>query len=53
MPSPLTQSHKAKMQLVLQLCTEAADYSDSRIQGYLVKYLIIMASSYIEVCMKE
>jgi hypothetical protein len=53
MTSPNIQSHREKTKNLAALCKEAADFPDLRVQGYLSKYLIIMASSYIEVSLKE
>jgi hypothetical protein len=53
MASPAIQSHRAKTQNLLELCKFSATLGDLRIQAYLSKYLIIMASAYIELSVKE
>jgi hypothetical protein len=53
MPSPAIQSHRAKTKNLADLCKLYADNGDTIIQGYLAKYLAIMASAYIEISVKE
>lgn len=53
MPSPAIQSHRAKTKQLADMCKFYADNDDTRIQGYLAKYLVIMASAYIEISVKE
>jgi hypothetical protein len=53
MPSPVVQSHRAKTKQLADLCKICAQNDDTRIQGYLAKYLVIMASAYIEISVKE
>ncbi|HEY8097152.1 MAG TPA: HEPN domain-containing protein [Methylobacter sp.] len=49
----VVQSHRAKTKQLAELCKVCADNDDTRIQGYLAKYLVIMASAYIEISVKE
>ena len=53
MASPAIVSHREKTRNLALLCKEAADFPDVRFQGYLAKYLAIMASAYIEISVKE
>ena len=53
MPSTVVQSHRAKTKNLADLCKLYATYDDTRIQGYLAKYLAIMASAYVEISVKE
>lgn len=53
MSSPVIQSHWAKTKNLALLCKSSADFDDTRIQGYLAKSLAIMASAYIEICVRE
>ncbi len=53
MPSSVVQSHRAKTKDLADLCQRCANEDDTRIQGYLAKYLAIMASAYIEISLKE
>ncbi len=53
MPSPRVQSHRTKTKNLADLCKLYADNDDTRIQGYLAKYLAIMASAYVEISVKE
>lgn len=53
MPSQVVQSHRAKTKSLADLCKLYANIDDTRIQGYLAKYLAIMASAYVEISVKE
>lgn len=53
MKTSLIPSHRAKTRALAELCKSAADLEDSRIQAYLAKSLAIMASAYVEICVRE